>query len=184
MKLRLNFVIIVLSAMLGAVGSWASEPVERVFPYVKTFKPSDFFFLKYKADSIEKTTDVTFSLWDEAEAGSKIWSEEKLIAIRPLLSHEIKTNLGDTTSFESASVDFSKQLWVQVEINGMTLGSRDKLPVVPYAIWSANTDATGEPGPAGPAGPQGPIGATGPQGLPGATGNWGTRSARPTRTDR
>ena len=100
----------------------------------------------------------------------KIWSEEKLIAIRPLLSHEIKTNLGDTTSFESASVDFSKQLWVQVEINGMTLGSRDKLPVVPYALWSANADATGEPGPAGPAGPQGPIGATGPKGLPGVTG--------------
>jgi hypothetical protein len=170
MKLRLNLVIILLSTMPGAVSSWASEPVQRMFPYVKTFKPSDLFFIKYKADISEKTTDVTFSLWDDEEAGSKIWSEEKPIAIRPLVSREIKTNLGDTISFESASVDFSKQLWVEVEIKGMTLGSRDKLPVVPYALWSAHTDVTGEPGPAGPAGPQGPIGATGTQGLTGEAG--------------
>ncbi len=49
----------------------------------------------------------------------------------------VTSKLGDVTSL--ASVDFSQQLWVQVtNANGTVVyGSRDKLAIAPYALWSA-----------------------------------------------
>ena len=182
--------------MFGAFAARASEPIASVFPYVKKFPATEPLIMKYKVNILKTTTDVRFSLWDDAAAGTEVWSEEKPISTRSIMdfannqyrinqpfisreTKEINTNLGDTVTFESASVDFSQQLWVQVEINGIQLGDRDKLLVVPYALWSINnaTGLRGATGATGPIGAPGMTGATGPIGGPGMTGATGTIGA-------
>ena len=74
----------------------------------------------------------------------------------------LRTDLGDTVSLDS--VDFSQQLYVQVERekDGIftVLGTRDTFYVAPYAIWSTSPSGPkGDKGDTGPAGPQGPEGA-------------------------
>ncbi len=164
MKMRLSCAVISFAIILGACGAWAGESVQQVIPYVKKFRPQDHVILKYKFKILDNPTDVTFSLWDAESGGTQVWSEEKSIVIRPFIHHEIKTQLGDTVSFESASVDFAKQLWVQVDVNGLQFGSRDKLVVAAYSLWSANGGGAGIPGPAGATGA---TGTTDLQGRPG-----------------
>ena len=171
------FFLILTVCLMGNMGAWGSEPVNRVLPYTKTFRPMDQLFLKYKVQLFTNPTDVTFSLWDDELDGTQVWSEMKPIVIQPLVQREIKTNLGDTVSFDSTSVDFSKQLWVQVDINGMQLGARDKLAVAAYALWSANGDGTGAIGATGATGNIGPTGATGSTGITGSTGATGGTGA-------
>ncbi|MBN2108063.1 MAG: collagen-like protein, partial [Deltaproteobacteria bacterium] len=173
MKMRLSCAVLSLAFILGAFGAWADESVQQVIPYVKKFRPQDHVILKYKFKILDKPTDVTFSLWDAESDGTQVWSEEKSIVIRPFIHHEIKTQLGDTVSFESASVDFAKQLWVQVDVNGLQLGSRDKLVVAAYSLWSANGGGAGIPGPAGAVGATGATGPTGPKGDKGDNGTQG-----------
>jgi len=125
------------------------------------------------------TVPVKFSFWDSASLGSgtMLWWETKPISLTST-TRLITTMLGDTVPLIDA--DFDQQLWVQVEVNGKVLGSRDVLGVVPYALWSA----TGNPGPQGPTGPtgsqgiqgvKGDIGPTGPQGLQGSQGPQGSQ---------
>ena len=120
--------------LLGVCSSVAlGEPVIQEFPYTKTTT------LAYPKDYT-----MRFSLWDAVSEGAEVWWEEKPIS---LTSSKIKTNLGDTISL--GDVDFSQQLWVQVELRrkGRTykvLGGRDRLSVVPYALWSGDRAPGGE----------------------------------------
>jgi microcystin-dependent protein len=108
--------------------------------------------------------------------GNEVWSEEKRITKG---GNQIETNLGEINPLET--IDFSQQLWVQVEAkqrNGSyaPVGDRDSFRVVPYALWSVqsqNAGPQGEPGPKGDpgaTGPQGPQGDTGPRGPAGQDG--------------
>ncbi|MBF0329105.1 MAG: collagen-like protein [Nitrospirae bacterium] len=105
-----------------------------------------------------------FSLWDAATGGRQVWYENKFILL-DIFTYDVLTFLGDTIPLNPAY--FSQQLWVEVKANGKVIGTRDKLGVVPYALWSATSDV---PGPKGDTGPAGPQGIPGPQGLPGIQG--------------
>lgn len=93
----------------------------------------------------QKTTTLTypkkytfrFSLWNDpssTDPSAMVWSEEKQIT---LTSPKIKTYLGDTNSL--SGVDFSQQLYVQVErkkADGtyVVIGTRERFTIVPYAF--------------------------------------------------
>jgi len=88
-----------------------------------------------------KTHDVKFSLWDAETGGNEVWSEEKTIT---LVSGYIQTYLGEVTPL--TGVDFSQQLWVQVENKTksgtfVVAGTRDMFGAVPYALYSESSGA-------------------------------------------
>jgi len=156
--------------LLFVVALAQAGPVENLIQYSKktTLKSPQTYTMK-------------FSLWDDERAGISVWSEEKRIRLQ---DSELTTYLGDTTPL--AGVDFSQQLWVQVErwkastSEWVLVGPRDAFSVAPYAAWALSpagpagpTGATGPIGPEGPAGPTGPTGPQGPTGLTGATGATG-----------
>lgn len=152
-----------------------AEPVVDHLPYQK----------QIAAGSLTKsakgtTVKVTFSLWDSGEVGhgNQLWSEQQSISAT-FGTTLIKANLGQYIPLNVA--DFNEQMWVQVEVNGKVVGSRDQLPLAPYALYSVAGNlgprgatgpkgATGLTGPAGPRGPTGPQGPTGAHGATGATG--------------
>lgn len=89
---------------------------------------------------------LVFSLWDSPVDGTELWrSEEKLLKVTNKM---VLTNLGETTSLTEQSdlcpscpIDFSQQLWVQIE-RKMKDGSlqviqRTMLVGSPYSVWSA-----------------------------------------------
>jgi hypothetical protein len=162
----LTFLIIMLFALIVYAG-----PTEVQLPYVKN--------LTTPLTSSKVSTPLTFkfSLYDAEVDGTKYWEETKTINISKS-SLQISTNLGDSAGSPLNVGDFSNQLWVQVEANGVVIGVRDKLLVAPYAIWSATSNVPGVPGSQGPKGDKGdpgnsiigPVGATGPQGPIGANG--------------
>jgi Collagen triple helix repeat (20 copies) len=132
-----------------------------------------------------------FRLYDAETAGNWVWEDEKLVT---LSGTTIKTYLGPLDG-----VDFSQQLWVQVERyrpkfgDYLVVGQRTEFGVVPYAMWAVSGTAgpigpagptgpqgeqgiqglQGEVGPIGPQGPQGEVGPVGPQGLQGVQGEIG-----------
>jgi N-acetylneuraminic acid mutarotase len=123
------------------------------------------------------TFTLKFNLWDLEEGGNKLWEEEKTIKLAFADKKTVRTYLGEINPLDG--VDFSKQLWVQVEKkekNGTytQIGARDMLGVVPYALWALSPGAVqGAPGPQGPMGPSGPPGPQGPKGDIGAAGPQG-----------
>jgi len=96
--------------------------------------------------SVPKTYTFRFSLWEEESGGATpVWEEEKPLH---LSSSTLKTYLGDANSLDG--VDFSLQLWVQVErkvkAGYVPVGSREILGIVPYAIWSEVSGSGGSGG--------------------------------------
>ncbi|KAF0219538.1 MAG: hypothetical protein FD174_1998 [Geobacteraceae bacterium] len=135
------------------------------------------------------TTNVTFTytLWDSDALGSgtQKWIEIKNIPVTST-TRLVSTYLGDVNPLLPA--DFNQQLWVQVEANGQVLGTRDKLAVVPYALFSATSDVPGVPGPQGPKGDTGDpgnsiVGPAGPQGLKGDKGDPGLQGPQGPKGD-
>jgi hypothetical protein len=128
--MKAKFIFIVVLIVLVVSTAAFAVPFEQI-PYTKKTT------LEYPNDYT-----IRFSLCDDPVAGScAYWSEEKTVS---LTSGKIITNLGDTVSL--SSVDFSQQYYVQVEkkkANGTykVVGIRDMLGVVPYAMWSATSDA-------------------------------------------
>ncbi len=121
---RLIPLIIVFTILFFASTAMA-DPVLKQIYYQKT--TSLYYPKKYT---------FKFSLWDNPDPGSgtMVWSEEKQIT---LTTNKIKTYLGDTTALDN--VDFSQQLYVQVErkkADGtyVVVGVRDRLTIVPYAF--------------------------------------------------
>lgn len=153
---------------------------------------------KLTAAPTASTTPVAvsynFSLWDVEAGGdaalNKKWSESKSINVTNTV-RLITTSLGDIMPLTPSL--FNQQLWVQVDVGGTVIGSREKLAVVPYAIWSATSDMPGIPGPKGekgdkgdpgntiigPPGVQGPVGPQGPKGDKGDIGPPGPVAATP-----
>jgi hypothetical protein len=91
-----------------------------------------------------KTFDFTLSLWDAETGGVEVWSEEKELT---LTGGILKTYLGDIASL--GGVDFSTQLWVQVERikkdgTPIVIGARDMLVIVPYALYSEVSGGGGD----------------------------------------
>ncbi|HEY6000848.1 MAG TPA: pentapeptide repeat-containing protein [bacterium] len=117
------------------------------------------------------TRSFTFRLYAQWSGGVALWEETK--PLRVAADKSISTLLGSTTRFTNGiggSVDFSQQLWVEVAAEEVILKPRVKLPVVPYAMWSATSDVPGVAGPQGPTGPQGIPGVQGIQGEQGIQG--------------
>ena len=156
MRLQVMFVGLSLALLVVTGTAWA-VPVEQVIPYQKqlTASPGNGY------------VSLTFSLWTDSTvgAGSRAWSEIKSIVCSSA-TRAISTKLGESANL--SAVDFSQQLYVQVErtSDNVVLGARDKLVIAPYALWSA----TGNVGPQGPAGSQGPAGIKGEKGEKGDTG--------------
>jgi hypothetical protein len=173
--------IIIGLIFIGVISARSEEVKEEIY------------YTKKTSLKVPAIYTFRFSLWDAATEGTEVWSEEKSITMNV---KTIKTYLGDTIPL--SSVDFSQQLYVQVERKlpdetYKVMGKRIRLNVVPYAIWpkrgvpgpegpagpegppgpTGDTGATGPVGPQGPQGPQGETGATGPQGPQGATGPQG-----------
>ena len=117
--------VIVLFFVLSGIAPAAS--VIKQLPYTK-------------AVSLSTGTPytLTFSLWTAETGGTQVWSENQALV---LVTQVINTFLGKTTTL--SGVDFSQQLWVEVTQGGSPVGSRDALPVSPYALWSyVGTDST------------------------------------------
>ena len=152
----------VLLVLIAVTSGWG-EPVVNEIYYSKVTNLRSGIF------------DFKFSLWDDEIGGNPLWEEEKTIKLTFADKKTIRTCLGEFNPIDG--VDFSEQLWVQVEKKNADgsyaqIGLRDMLGVVPYALWSANgpTGPPGPPGPMGPAGPQGPQGTQGPKGDTGTAG--------------
>jgi len=128
MKAKLLFLASLV--LFLAAASALAVPLEQI-PYTKK-----------TTLAFPRNYTLKFSLCDDPVAGScAYWSEEKIVSMTNV---KIITNLGDTVSL--AGVDFSQQYYVQVEkkkANGTykVVGTRDMLGVVPYALWSASSDA-------------------------------------------
>ena len=177
--------------VLMGVVFWCISPVwsEPIKPLI--------FYSKIEKEMGSKSYTCRFSLWDAETGGNMVWEKEKALTTK---KSTINTLLGDVNSIDG--VDFSQQLWIQVEekLEDGTyalVGERELLAVsgVPYALWAmtpqgpqgpkgdkGDTGATGATGAQGPAGPQGlkgdtgstgPMGPQGPQGVAGPTGPQG-----------
>jgi trimeric autotransporter adhesin len=107
----------------------AAEPARHYISYTKR-----------NTLSSPATATLRFSLWDAPTNGSEVWSEEKLVT---MTVPGIRVALGDVTPLDT--VDFSRQLWVQVELKRrigqyVIMGARDLLPASAYAAWAPNPD--------------------------------------------
>ena len=129
------YLIVVVVVFLLSILSiaWADPVVKQMYYQKKTTLAS-------------KTYDLKFSLWDSETAGVEVWSEEKDLTLTKGI---IKTYLGD--AFTLDGVDFSSQLWVQVERikkdgTPIKVGTRDMLSVVPYALYSEVSGGGGDGG--------------------------------------
>jgi YVTN family beta-propeller protein len=148
---KISFFAVIMILVL--IGTASAAPVVKSLYYQK----------KFTSALPTGNQNFTFSLWDANTGGFQVWSESKVIPVTAT-TRLISTNLGDSVSLDPS--EFSQQLWVQVECQGVgVLGTREMLALVPYALWSANSDQVVE----GPAGPQGPIGPQGPEGPAGVT---------------
>ena len=108
-------------------GMAPTAPVTKQLPYTKTVSLGTGMPYTFR-----------FSLWTAETGGTQVWSEDQSMV---LASSVINAVLGKVTAL--SGVDFSQQLWVQVEQGGIVLGSRDLLTAAPYALWSAiGTDST------------------------------------------
>jgi hypothetical protein len=100
MKKKAYFLIVSVFLGMYLNSAWA-YPVEKQVKYSK------------KTDLVATwpvNWTFRFSLWDSDIGGSEVWSENKQITMQ---SNVINTNLGNTESLDG--VNFSQQLWVQVE---------------------------------------------------------------------
>ena len=117
-SLVVGIVMIVLFSLTGIA---SAAPVTKQLPYTK-------------AVSLGTGLPYTFrfSLWTAETGGTQVWFEDQSMV---LASPAISTFLGKVTPL--SGVDFSQQLWVQVEQGGSVLGARDIFGPAPYAFWSS-----------------------------------------------
>jgi hypothetical protein len=129
--MKAGIVIGVVACLILGAGWAGAASVDKQVPYQKRLTSSPG----------SGAVSCTFSLYDAETGGNLIWTETKTISMTDS-TRLIATNLGDTVAFATVPVDFSQQLWVQADVGGSAVGSRDKLPVVPYALWSQIDSAT------------------------------------------
>jgi hypothetical protein len=132
MKRRYLILALVLFFLSVLSIAWADPVVKQIYYQKKT-------------TLAPKTFEFKFSLWDAETGGLEVWSEEgKELTVKNGI---IKTYLGDTAPLDG--VDFSSQLWVQVERikkdgTPIVVGVRDKFTLVPYALYSEVSGGGGD----------------------------------------
>lgn len=167
-----------LMLSVGSTCAAHAADVEPTIPYTRQVPSSG-------------TRVYRFGIYDAAVEGAELWFEEKQIRHA---SRTLKHDLGSVVPFANGiagPLDFSEQYWVEVAYLSRgawkVLPGRDRLAVVPYALWSVNQGMGKEAGPAGPEGPQGPPGPqgepgpqgdVGPQGVPGVSGPIGLQGPK------
>jgi len=137
MKRTFIAIAFLLSAICVGAASAASPDLK--LPYQKQLAVAP------TTSTIATPVAFIFSLYDAQVDGTKYWEETQTVNVTKT-TRLISVNLGDTGFSPLNPSYFSNQLWVQVEVNGTPVGTRDKLVVAPYAIWS---DASNAPGVAG-----------------------------------
>jgi hypothetical protein len=139
MKRRTWVSILAAAAILLLIQGepWADPVIKEIYYQKKTT-------LSYPA-----TRTFRFSLWlteTDTDPSYMVWSEPKQVK---MTNAYVKTYLGDTTLFDTVPVDFSQQYWVQVDrwnakkSTWVPVGSRDRLGVVPYALYSETSSGGG-----------------------------------------
>ncbi|MGD9503957.1 MAG: tail fiber domain-containing protein [Syntrophobacteraceae bacterium] len=146
--MKVGIVIGVVACLILGAGWAGAASVDKQVPYQKRLTSSPG----------SGAVSCTFNLYDAETGGNLVWTETKTISMTDS-TRLIATNLGDTVAFATVPVDFSQQLWVQVDVGGSAVGSRDKLPVVPYALWSQIDSATVQSRVSGACGPGSAIGS-------------------------
>jgi len=159
MRAKSLAMVVLMGMVFWCIPPVWSEPINPVIYYSKAEKGLG-----------NKTYTFKFSLWDAETGGNMVWEEEKTLTTK---KSTISTLLGDVNSING--VDFSQQLWVQMEEKledgtYAVVGEREPLAVsaVPYALWAMTPQ-----GPQGPKGDKGDKGDTGPQGPKGDKGDTG-----------
>jgi hypothetical protein len=126
---KIVFFMTAVMLIIGVTTVWG-VPVIKQLPFSKT------------TNLTPATYTFKFSLWDAYSNGAEVWSEEKGVK---MTSKTLKTNLGTLTPLDT--VDFSQQFWVQVERNDggiyTVVGTRTRLALAPYALWSETSEVTG-----------------------------------------
>ena len=129
-------------------------------------------------DVAEGIYDLTFSLYDSAEAGTQLSNTiqiDNLYITNGYVSVQLAFD-----GIESGLFDGSPR-WLEIGVRDGELEStkeytilspRQKITPVPYALYAAS-GTPGPAGPQGPQGPQGPRGYTGPSGPAGPEGPQG-----------
>ena len=119
---RLVAAIIALVAFAGASGAWAASPVHEIIPFtVKT------------SNTPGNAYTYTFSLWNAASGGAKIWQETKRLTVAS--NGTVTQNLGSVVPFSTVPIIWDQQYWVQTNLGVTIIGNkRTKLAVVPYAL--------------------------------------------------
>jgi len=167
MKKGLMYLLTLMLVLGMATIGWAAgAPVEKYLPYSNTARSIQVLLPVIPLNALK---NFRFSLIDST--GAVVLSEQESIKLKGyIFSHDIGP---------LDSVDFSRQLWLKVEVENGGIGvwqevSYEIFQVVPYALWSGQASG----GPAGPEGPQGPAGPQGPKGDTGAAGPAGADGAK------
>ncbi|NJD55350.1 MAG: hypothetical protein FIA94_02980 [Nitrospirae bacterium] len=138
---KICYVVFAAVFFLSCISIASAAPVKEIL-YTKKMA------LVYPA-----TYTFRFSLWDSADpadpAGQMVWSDDNVVM--SLNSPKIVYSLGSNAVLDG--VDFSQQLWVQVDRWVKSKGAwkpvnniRDRLGVVPYALWSEKSSVAASGG--------------------------------------
>lgn len=132
--------ILSLFVLFGASVAWSAPVVQEIY-YEKYYDTKNL-----NVDPV--TVTFRFSLYDAETGGTAVWQEEKdLIPTKMKIDQKsidfISTFLGDAMTL--GGVDFSQQLWVEVEVKQLdntyvVVDMRDMLSIVPYAMHSITSE--------------------------------------------
>ncbi len=125
--------ILILVAILLLVAVSALAEVPKVINYQAKLTDAD-------GVALNGDYDITFSIWDDATGGTRVWGPETHSSVT-VTNGLFDVQLGTITTL---GIDFSDSLWVEVEVEGVTLGPREKLGTVPYAFRAIYADNAGE----------------------------------------
>lgn len=76
--------------------------------------------------------NMTFRIYEADTGGIPLWTETRPVDVSQGL---FSVYLGGTTPFPD-SLDFSKQYWLEVEVDGEVMSPRERLTSAPYSIRS------------------------------------------------
>ncbi|RKZ28709.1 hypothetical protein DRQ26_00540 [bacterium] len=91
--------------------------------------------LNASGDTLTGTHTISFSLYDVSSGGSPLWTESHTVTLQ---AGVYDVMLGSSTPFPS-TVDFSKQYWLGISIDGGAELCRYQLGASPYALNIADT---------------------------------------------
>jgi len=121
-----------LAAILSLVAVSALAEVPRVINYQAKLTDAD-------GVALNGDYDIAFSIWDAPTGGTCVWGPETHSGVT-VTNGLFDVQLGTITTLD---IDFSDSLWIEVEVEGVTLGPREKLGTVPYAFRAIYADTAG-----------------------------------------